>query len=125
MSMIGKLGLVMVVVENMDRSVAFYRDVLGLKPKLQTAEWSELDAGNISVGLHAQSEHLKVHPTESAQFGFYVEDIQKTISELKSKGVHILMPPKKEDFGTLSVFTDPDGYHIQLCQLAAERKSAA
>lgn len=123
--MIGKLGLVMVVVKNMDRSVAFYRDVLGLKPKFQKPEYSELDAGNISVGLHAQSDHLKVHPTESAQFGFYVDDIQKVVSELKSKGVHILMSPKKEDFGTLSVFTDPDGYHIQLCQMAVERKSAA
>jgi len=123
--MIGRLALVMVVVKDMDRSVAFYRDVLGLKPKFQSAEWSELEAGAVNVGLHAQSEHLKVHPTESAQFSFYVDDIQKTVSELKSKGVHILMPPKKEDFGILSVFTDPDGYHIQLCQLAAERKSAA
>lgn len=119
--MIGKLGLVMVVVKDMERSVAFYRDVLGLKLQFQTPEWSQLDAGNIQVGLHGESEHLKVHPTESAQFGFYVNDIQKAVTELKSKGVHVLMPPKQEDFGWLSIFTDPDGYHIQLCQQAARQ----
>lgn len=123
--MIGKLGLVMVVVKDMDRSVAFYRDVLGLKLQFQTPEWSQFDAGNIHVGLHAESDRLKVHPTESAQFGFYVDDIQQTVAELKSKGVHILRPPKQETFGTLSIFTDPDGYHIEICQLAAEGKSAA
>jgi predicted enzyme related to lactoylglutathione lyase len=123
--MIGKLGLVMVVVKDMDRSVAFYRDVLGLKLQFQTPEWSQFDAGNIHVGLHAESDTLKTHPTESAQFGFYVEDIQKTVADLKGKGVHILRPPKQEDFGILSIFTDPDGYHIEVCQLAAEGRSAA
>lgn len=122
--MIGKLGLFMVVVKDMDRSVAFYRDVLGLKLLFQTPGWSSLDAGNVQVGLHAESEHLKVHPTEAAQFGFYVDDIQRAIGDLKAHGAHILMPPKQEDFGWLSVFQDPDGYHIQLCQMAGKSSSA-
>lgn len=115
--MIGKLGVFMVVVKDMDRSVAFYRDVLGLKVVFHSPGWSTLDAGNVNVGLHSESEHLKVHPTESAQCGFYVDDIQRTVAELKSKGVRVLMPPKKEDFGWLAVFEDPDGYHFQLCQM--------
>jgi predicted enzyme related to lactoylglutathione lyase len=122
--MIGKLALFMLVVKDMDRSVAFYRDVLGLKLLFQTPGWSSLSAGNVEIGLHSESEHLKVRPTESAQMGFYVDDIEKALAGLKAQGAHVLMPPRKEDFGTLSVFTDPDGYHIQLCQLAA-RTSAA
>ncbi len=115
--MIGKLGFFMIVVKDMNRSIAFYRDVLGLKLTFQSDTWSALDAGNVKVGLHAESEHLKVHPTEAAQCGFYVDDIQKTVAELKGKGVHILMPPKKEEFGWLAVFQDVDGYHLQLCQM--------
>jgi catechol 2,3-dioxygenase-like lactoylglutathione lyase family enzyme len=122
--MIGKLALFMVVVKDMDRSVAFYRDVLGLKLLFQTPGWSSLSAGNVEIGLHSESEHLKVRPTESAQMAFYVDDIERTLSYLRAQNAHILMQPKKEDFGTLAVFTDPDGYHIQLCQLAA-RESAA
>lgn len=123
--MIGKLALFMVVVKDMDRSIAFYRDVLGLKLLFQTPGWSSLSAGNVEIGLHSESEHLKVRPTESAQIGFYVDDIAGAITHLKTHGARVLMPPKEEDFGTLSVFTDPDGYHIQLCQLAATGRSAA
>lgn len=122
--MIGKLALFMVVVTDMDRSVAFYRDVLGLKLLFQTPGWSSLSAGNVEIGLHSESEHLKVRPTESAQMAFYVDDITKSIAYLKANGTHVLMPPKQEDFGTLSVFTDPDGYHIQLCQLAVKESAA-
>lgn len=122
--MIGKLAMFMVVVKDMDRSVAFYRDVLGLKLLFQTPGWSSLSAGNVEIGLHSESEHLKVRPTESSQMGFYVDDIQATLARLKAQGTHVLMPPKEEDFGTLAVFTDPDGYHIQLCQLTAKTSAA-
>ena len=115
--MIGKLGLVMVVVKDIKRSTAFYRDVLGLKVQFESPEWTQLDAGNIGVGLHAQSEHLHAQAINSVQLGFYVQDIQKAVDELKQKGVHIIMPPKKDDFGWLAIFADPDGYHIQLGQM--------
>jgi lactoylglutathione lyase len=121
--MIGKLGLVMVVVKDMKRSIAFYRDVLGLRLKFETPEWTQLDAGNIEVGLHAESEHLKSHETNSVQIGLFVADMQKAVDELKAKGVHIIMPPKKEDFGWLAIVSDPDGYHIQLGQLAERGKN--
>lgn len=124
--MIGKLDTFMVVVKDMDRSVKFYRDVLGLKVKSQEPEWTALDAGAVQIGLHAESEHLHVRPTEAAGFGFDVDDIHKTIESLKAKGTHIIMPPKQERFGWLSIFTDPDGYHIQLHQpIAKQNRSAA
>lgn len=53
--MIGKLGTLMVVVKDMDRSVKFYCDVLGLKVKSRTPEWTALDAGNIEIGLHSKA----------------------------------------------------------------------
>jgi predicted enzyme related to lactoylglutathione lyase len=120
--MIGKLGLVMVVVKDMKRSTAFYRDILGLKLQFETPEWTQLDAGNIGIGLHAESEHLKSHETNSVQLGFQVDDIHKTVDALKAKGVHIIRPPKKEDFGWLAIFADPDGYHIQLGQMSQYEK---
>lgn len=116
--MIGKLGLIMVVVSDMQRSIAFYRDVLGLKLQFESPEWTQLDAGNVGVGLHASSEKLHPERTHAVQFGFYVSDIHHTVEELKKKGVHIVLEPKLEDFGWLAIFSDPDGYHIQLGQMA-------
>ncbi|HZQ90522.1 MAG TPA: VOC family protein [Terriglobales bacterium] len=114
--MIGKLGLIMVVVKDMKRSTAFYRDVLGLSVRFESPEWTQLDAGNIGVGLHGQSQQLHSDKTNAVQFGFYVDDVQKTVADLKKKGVHVVMEPKKEDFGWLAIIADPDGYHIQLGQ---------
>lgn len=112
--MIGKLGTIMVVVKDMARSTAFYRDVLGLKVSMESPEWTQLDAGNIAVGLHAESDRLKVEPREAVQFGFEVADVQKAAAELKAKGVKFVMEPHQEDFGWLAIFKDPDGHHIQL-----------
>lgn len=123
--MIGKLGTLMVVVKDMDRSIRFYCDVLGLKVKTRTPDWTALDAGNIELGLHAESKRLHVRPTEAAGFGFVVNDINQAVTRLKANGVHILMPPKQESFGWLCVFTDPDGYHIQLHQPVAQQSRSA
>jgi predicted enzyme related to lactoylglutathione lyase len=114
---IGKLGLIMLVTHDMEKSTAFYRDVLGLKLMFSAPAWTQFDAGNIHLGLHSPSERLHAERTNSVQFGFYVDDIQKAAKELKSKGVHFVMEPAKQEFGWLAVFSDPDGYHIQLGQL--------
>ena len=48
------------IVSDMQRSTAFYRDLVGLKVQFESPEWTQLDAGNIGVGLHGPSE--KLHP---------------------------------------------------------------
>ena len=118
--MIGKLGLVMVVVKDMGRSVAFYRDVLGMKLEFESPFWSQLSAGNIEIGLHPESNRVKVAPETGVSIGFYVADVQETAAALKAKGVRFLQEPKKEDFGWLAVAADPDGYAIQFCEMPPE-----
>ncbi len=121
--MIGKLGLIMLVVKDMDRSVQFYRDVLGVPLVFQTPHWSQLDAGNIRLGLHPESDHLKASPSEGCSFGFYVDNIQKIVAELKAKAVKVLQEPQKEQFGWLALVADPDGYVVQLFQTGAQAQT--
>jgi predicted enzyme related to lactoylglutathione lyase len=123
--MIGKLSTITLIVKEMERSVEFYRDVVGLKLQLHTPYWSSMDAKNIIVGLHPESEHSKVALGGGCSFGFEVSDIQKTAEELKAKGVRFLVEPKREDFGWLGVFADPDGYSIVLAQTEAWAKPKA
>jgi lactoylglutathione lyase len=111
---IGKLGLIMVVVKDMKRSVAFYRDALGLKLEYESPHWSQLNAGTIQIGLHPEGKEVKVNPTTGLSFGFYVPDVQKAVAELKTRGARMLMEPRKENFGWLAMVRDPDGYAIQL-----------
>lgn len=114
--MIGKLTTIVLIVKDMDRSVAFYRDVVGLNVEMHTPFWSSLGAGTISLGLHPESANAKVAPSMGCTFGFEVEDIQSAVKDLKAKGVKMQLEPKREDFGWLAIFSDPDGYAIQLAQ---------
>ena len=109
-----KLGLIMVVVKDMKRSLAFYRDALGLKLDFESPHWSQLSAGDIKIGLHPEGKEVKVSPTTGLSFGFYVPDVQQAAAELKARGARMLMEPRKESFGWLAIVSDPDGYSIQL-----------
>lgn len=115
--MVGKLGLVMIVVSDMDRSVRFYRDVLGLKLLFQQSNWSQLDAGTILVGLHPEGEEVKVGPTSGCTLGIYVDDVTRTVGELKARGGRIAVEPRAEPFGRWALLKDPDGYNIQLIEM--------
>jgi lactoylglutathione lyase len=122
--MLGNSSFVMLVVNDMTRSVAFYRDLLGFAVRSQTPEWTELEAGGVRLGLHSTTEKLHVKPNESYGIGFYVSDIHRAYADLKARNVHFIRPPKQEPFGFLAVFSDPDGYHIQICQSIAQTRAA-
>ncbi len=114
---VGSLGLVMIVVKDMNRSVAFYRDVLGLKLLFHQDNWSQFDAGKFILGLHPEGEQVKVSPTTGFSVGVYVEDITKAVSELKRRGGKISIEPRMEPFGRWALLQDPDGYNIQVVEL--------
>lgn len=121
---VGKLGLIMVVVKDMDRSVAYYRDVLGLKLLFKQSNWSQFDAGNILIGLHPEGEEVKVSPTTGMSFGIYVDDVTATSAEIKRRGGHIAIQPRNEPFGRWALAKDPDGYNIQLVEMARGMRAA-
>jgi lactoylglutathione lyase len=119
---VGTLGLVMIVVKDMDRSVAFYRDVVGLKLLFAQSNWSQFDAGKILLGLHPEGEQVKVSPTTGVSLGVYVDDITKAVSELKRRGGRIAIDPRTEPFGRWALLQDPDGYNIQIVELKSGYK---
>ena len=116
--MIGELGLIMLVVGDLRRSVQFYGDRLGLVVRDVTPTWAELDAGNIRLALHQAGEDVGVTPTTGCTFAFFVEDLRTTVDRLKAYGIEILREPRREVFGLLAAISDPDGYRIQLLEFS-------
>lgn len=110
--MTAKLSYVIEFVADMDRTVKFYRDVVGLPLKFESPGWSEFATGETSLGLHPASEK---NPAGKLEMGFNVPDIQKFHDEMRTKGVMFSMPPKKQDFGgTLAQFVDSEGAHVSV-----------
>ena len=54
-----KLKYIIEFVANMDRAVKFYRDVVGLPLKFESAGWSEFATGETSFALHPASEKIE------------------------------------------------------------------
>ena len=116
--MFGKLGLVMIVVRDMERSVAFYRDVLGLKLLIQQTNWSQFDAGNILIGLHPEGDEVKVSPSTGMSIGIYVDDIDLAVTEIRRRFGKIAIGPRPEPFGRWALLFDPNGYSVQIIEMA-------
>ncbi len=117
-----KLDYIVVYVSDMQRSVAFYRDVLGLTMQMQSPGWSEFGTGTTRLALHRggegkQSEQPARPPAGVAHLAFIVDDLQSMYEELKGQGVDFSLPPQLQPTGrTLAVLRDPDGMGITLQQ---------
>jgi carbon storage regulator CsrA len=116
-----------VFVSDMARSVAFYRDVLGLPVRSESPEWTEFEMPGNTLALHLADGPGPANfpqgaaPAGQCQLGFTVEDIDAFHQEMTAKGVVCLQPPEEEDFGTLAEYADPDGLPFSVM----EEKSVA
>jgi lactoylglutathione lyase len=117
-----KPDYIVVYVSDMQRSTAFYRDVLGLPMKFTSPGWTEFDTGSIVLALHTTGNtklppHQGRPPAGQAHLGFIVDDLQAVYEALKAQDVFFSLPPQKQPTGrTLAVLHDPDGFGITLQQ---------
>jgi lactoylglutathione lyase len=127
--MFTQIDYTMVVVSDMQRSVEFYRDKLGIPLKFQSPDWTEFQTGGTTLALHGGGVKGTTPPAGdptkhagSCSIGFNVEDVDKTYEELKAKGIHFVMPPtQREGEGIkLAVGLDPDGLPIAFAQTIAQ-----
>jgi len=101
-------------VSNLDRAVRFYRDVLGFELHSQD-HVARFYVGDVLFELVPTSDSSKLQGNGNARLCLRVDDIQASVSELRSKGVAIQDGETKEN-GILSCLRDPDGNEICLWQ---------
>jgi lactoylglutathione lyase len=121
-----KVDYIMITVSNMARSVAFYKDKLGLPLKFGTPEWTEFQTGTTTLALHGGGKPNEAprdpnaHYAGTCSIGFNVDNLELTCEKLEAKGVQFIMPPTaREGEGIkLAVAVDPDGTPISFGQAA-------
>jgi glyoxylase I family protein len=129
--MFKRIDHVEIVTNQPDRTVAFYTDVLGFKVRSRDRiersslgvpmNLTYLDLGDTTVELIAyeggvveplpQHEHLGYR-----MMALEVDDMQRTIEYLGTKGVEIVWGPKTRETYSRAEIRDPNGYHIELRQ---------
>jgi lactoylglutathione lyase len=110
--MLRKIDCVMIRVEDVELSAAYYAKVFGLRPK-----WS----GEGTVGLvfpETDAEivlHRETSIPSSVEVHYLVEDVVVAVAHYQSQGCQILVAPFDITIGKCAVFRDPFG--TRLCIL--------
>ncbi len=114
-----KIGTVILLVSDMERSIDFYKSTLDLPLKTSSHDWAEFFKDGTTLALYPMKKRLKgkVGSGGGMLIGFMVGNMDETYQKLKRKNVKFLKEPKEEPFGKHAVILDPDGYMISIVQL--------
>jgi lactoylglutathione lyase len=114
------------IVEDLDRALGFYVDVLGLRLGHRSGDYAQLDTGTTRLALYTRSAMAKTlgmaldPPVSNApgfEVGFKVPDVDAAFTELIARGAHPVMPPTDRFWGQRTAYLrDPDGHLIELAQ---------
>ena len=110
------LDLVYYWVSDMDRSVSFYRDVLGLDLIRQDgSSWAQFDICGRRFALHGAVEGQQVAPG-GATAVFTVGDLDAAKAVLSARGVPVEHDGDVEGFARFCSIKDPDGNVVELIE---------
>lgn len=124
-------------VKDLDRSIAFYRDVLGMEVRRREevpethGEWAELQNRGSPQLLELNwypegSKHFRGpyrHGDELDHLAFDCEDADTAYRELVARGARPALPPFTEGGSRLAFVRDPDGIWIELASPARDAQS--
>lgn len=108
------VATVWVPVDDMQRAVAFYASTLELAIKDQSEEWSEIDAGNLTIGLNSR-EGTAAHADGGAVITFTPDGgIDAEFERLSQAGVEFVGGISDFEWGRIASFKDTEGNDLQL-----------
>ena len=101
--MIGKSFSTAVMVSNEKEAAKWYMEKLGFEGSVEEG-WVTVWPKGATSKLHLCEGELEPGNTG---IGLFAEDIEKTVDELKKKGVKFSKPITKASWGTSAVIQDP------------------
>lgn len=102
------------VVNNMDESVAFYKDVIGLNVKFRDGNrWTQFDVNGVGVALADPSEG-SVPPGGGATVVLEVDNLLEMREKLTQQGIHVNDIVDMGGHGKYFTAKDPSGNVVQI-----------
>ena len=117
-------------VSDMDKSLRFYRDILGMKiveqktsPRGSTLVFLRFPGTGCKLELCSFPDSGKIEFSEDlVHLAFEVESLENCILKLEQAGIPITEGPIESSNGTRFIFTeDPDKYENELIQPASKQ----
>jgi lactoylglutathione lyase len=114
-----KVGAVILLVSNMEKSIKFYSETLELPIKTRSTDWTEFFNNDTVLALHPAPKKKTILKTGSGTLvGFEVTDLDLTVKKLKERRVKFFKRPKEEPFGKHAIVQDPDGHLISIAEIS-------
>jgi catechol 2,3-dioxygenase-like lactoylglutathione lyase family enzyme len=109
-----------IYVSDMDRSVRFYTETLGMKLNERHGNhWAAIDGGpGLSIGLHPATPEVAAGQPGSMAIGLYLDgSLGEAVKRLTNRGVAFDGPIMEDKALSLAYFTDPDGNRLYLAEM--------
>ena len=112
--LVSRINVVYLYVRDMERSVGFYRDLLGI-PLQGDDHWQEARLGGTRFALHEAHEGSGELSSGSIHLDLEVADLEDAAERLRAAGVEV-GETMRDEWGSAATVVDPDGYRIELFQ---------
>jgi glyoxylase I family protein len=112
---VARVSVVYLYVRDLDRSLAFYRDLLGiaLERDPRDEHWAEATfPDGVRFALHRTTGFEPTTPN-TVRISFEVAEVESIAERLSAAGVQV-GDVRRAAWGTLCELVDPDGYEIGL-----------
>lgn len=111
---VSKISNIILRVRDLERSLAFYRDQLGMTVLGASQAFAFLDGGGVTLALNAIGEEIEANPPGLVEVVFEVDDVDASHNALTGVGVQFRLAPRvvmsSEGRDLLAAdFRDPDG----------------
>jgi predicted enzyme related to lactoylglutathione lyase len=127
-----RIKLTSVFVDDQDRALRFYTEVLGFAKKadfsqgpfrwLTVASSEEPNGTELQLALNnnpaAKAYQEAIFQQSQPAAMFFTDDIKSDYERIKAHGAEFTMPPTEVPFSTIAMLKDTCGNLIQLTQLA-------
>ena len=102
---------------------AFLRDTLGFAATDLGEGWLIFDLPEADMGCHP-AEEREGGASGTPNISFYCDDIEKTMAELRARGVEFTAPVQNHGYGLVTFFRMPGNFAVQLYQPLYEKGPA-
>ena len=114
---IKRIGNIILEVKDLENSIKFYHEILGMPIKNERRNWVDLgqqSGGVLSLHPSSITTHTSTSKENGILIGVTVGDLHSALEELSSVNVKIFRDIQERQAGKNAIILDPDGYMISL-----------
>ncbi len=105
--MINKIGFISYTVSNLQQSIKFYQNLLGLELLLNEDRWAEFNISGQRFAIYEKNNGVII-------IYFEANPIETIVKDLQVKGVKFRGEIEVYSYGKLILFSDPDNNSLGL-----------